>query len=98
MKAELASQSGFCLMPEKYFQVRCEEDADGKYYTKIGRYLVHYNLCMHSTCPSHSPLLFFYCASAIVDGRGLVCLDWRKLLIGSNNSHKDECNSRIDIR
>jgi len=22
-------------MPEKYFQVRCEEDADSKYYTKI---------------------------------------------------------------
>jgi len=34
MKTELASQSGF-TMPEKYFQVRREEGADGKYYSKI---------------------------------------------------------------
>lgn len=34
MKSELASQSGF-PMPEKYFQVRREEGADGKYYSKI---------------------------------------------------------------
>ena len=34
MKTELASQTGFS-MPEKYFQVRREEGADGKYYSKI---------------------------------------------------------------
>ena len=39
MKSELASQSGFS-MPEKYFQVRREEAADGKYYSKIGTSLV----------------------------------------------------------
>lgn len=36
MKTELASQSGF-NMPEKYFQVRREEAADGKHYSKIGK-------------------------------------------------------------
>jgi len=34
MKTELASQTGFS-MPEKYFQVRREEAADGKFYSKI---------------------------------------------------------------
>lgn len=34
MKTELATQSGF-PMPEKYFQVRREEGADGKFYSKI---------------------------------------------------------------
>ncbi|CAJ1930289.1 unnamed protein product [Cylindrotheca closterium] len=34
MKTELASQTGFS-MPEKYFQVRREEGADGKFYSKI---------------------------------------------------------------
>lgn len=34
MKGELSSQSGFSV-PEKYYQVRREEAADGKYYSKI---------------------------------------------------------------
>jgi DNA repair protein RAD50 len=34
MKTELSTHSGF-TMPEKYFQVRREEAADGKYYSKI---------------------------------------------------------------
>lgn len=34
MKTELSAQSGF-QMPEKYFQVRREEGADGKFYSKI---------------------------------------------------------------
>ena len=34
MKTELSTQTGFA-MPEKYFQVRREEGADGKYYSKI---------------------------------------------------------------
>lgn len=34
MKTELATLTGFS-MPEKYFQVRREQDADGKYYSKI---------------------------------------------------------------
>lgn len=34
MKAELSAQTGFS-MPEKYFQVRREAGADGKYYSKI---------------------------------------------------------------
>jgi DNA repair protein RAD50 len=34
MKTELSTLSGF-TMPEKYFQVRREEAADGKYYSKI---------------------------------------------------------------
>jgi hypothetical protein len=33
-------------MPEMYFLVRCEDAADGKYYSKIGRSLVHYILCV----------------------------------------------------
>lgn len=37
MKTELASQSGFS-MPEKYFQVRREEGADNKHYSKIGTF------------------------------------------------------------
>ena len=47
MKSELASQSGFS-MPEKYFQVRREEAADGKYYSKIGTSRVYYiyELCV----------------------------------------------------
>jgi hypothetical protein len=43
MKSELASQSGFS-MPEKYFQVRREEAADGKYYSKIGMSLADDNM------------------------------------------------------
>jgi DNA repair protein RAD50 len=39
MKTELASQSGFSL-PEKYFQVRREEGADNKHYSKIGTFLM----------------------------------------------------------
>lgn len=35
MKNELASESGKFPMPEKYFQVRREEGADGKFYSKI---------------------------------------------------------------
>ena len=34
MKNELQTQSGVS-MPEKYFQIRREEAADGKYYSKI---------------------------------------------------------------
>jgi DNA repair protein RAD50 len=34
MKTELSAQTGFS-MPEKYFQVRREAGADGKYYSKI---------------------------------------------------------------
>jgi hypothetical protein len=70
MKAELASQSGFS-MPEKYFQVRREEAADGKYYSKIGTSLiVHYILCF-LLVPFHSSLSFYSCVDAI---------DWDELV------------------
>ena len=36
MRDELAKKSGFD-MPEKFFQVRREEGADGKFYSKVDK-------------------------------------------------------------